>query len=301
MDNGKTRQTANNKKGLYTVLGQLPVGMAREIAGILNGASVTVFEIRLRAFGVSTVVTDLGNLPLCYRVTGRDIEKTVERLCRGSVYAYLDCIASGYLPLAHGVRVGIIGEAGYSEEKMVGISGASALSFRIPTAIPDLGGELYRAWQSCPNENLLLVAPPSGGKTTALRALARQIGSGRDANRVVVVDERCEFDPEDYANSSVDILRGYKRGAGTEIAVRTMSPEVLLVDEIASEADASALCAAFGVGIPIVATAHGTCREALMMREPLRRLLCDGCFTRLCRIERTGAEFKITPPEAIAV
>lgn len=288
-------------RGLYSVLGCLPDGMAREICGILRGARLSVREIRIRAFGVSSLVTDLGSFPLASRVDGEITKKITERLCRGSVYAFRECINSGYIPFSFGVRVGIVGEARYDGEEMVGISEISALSFRIPSAVCGFGAELYRHWQGLCGENLIIIAPPSGGKTTALRSLAGFLGTGRNSRRVVVIDERCEFNPRDYCGATVDILQGYKRGIGTEIAVRTMSPEVLLVDEIASAGDAEALRSAIGVGIPVVATAHGSSVGSLLARDYLASLVRDGCFSRACSIERRGGEFYITPPSELAV
>ncbi len=305
-NNKKTTKNGRDKgdmsgKRLYLAIGYLPDAMAREIDGILRGSRLEIREIRLRAVGACSVVTDRGSFPLSSRIELGGLEKIVERLCRGSIYAFRECINAGYIPLSLGVRVGIVGEARYDGERLVGVSGISALSFRIPTAACSFDEELYRSWLSLKGENLLILAPPSGGKTTALRALARFIGTGRGSRRVVVVDERCEFDPEDYRGCTVDILQGYRRGLGTEVAVRTMSPEVLLVDEIASAGDAAALRTAVGVGIPVVATAHGTDPASLLAREYLASLLRDGCFSRFCGIENRGGSFYVTPPSEIAV
>ncbi|MBR3680835.1 MAG: hypothetical protein IKL79_02380 [Clostridia bacterium] len=289
------------ENAVYSVLGYLPNAMEREIRGILRGARLSVREIRLRAFGVSSLVTDLGGFPLYSRVCAAELEKITEGLCRGSAYAYLECIKAGYIPLSRGVRVGIVGEARYKEGGLVGISAISSLCFRIPCAACDLCGELYGEWRELGEENLLILAPPSGGKTTALRSLARKIGTGRSAKRVVVIDERCEFDPEDYVGASVDILQGYRRGVGTEIAVRTMSPEVLLVDEITTAEDAEALRTALGVGIPVIATAHGTHPRSLLQREQLASLIRSGAFSLFCSIRRQGAGFLVSRLEKIAV
>ncbi len=289
------------KSVLSSVLNYLPGGISRELSGIIAGSHLSIREIRLRKDGVSGIVTNAGSFPLLSRVDGEAIEAVVNRLCRGSVYAFLDSINAGYIPLSHGVRVGIVGEAKYDAGRLVGVSGISALNFRIPTLIGDFCGELYREWLSTPMENLLILAPPCGGKTTALRSLAHCIGTGREAKKVVVVDERFEFDPSDYRGSTVDILQGYRRGLGTEVAVRTMSPEVILVDEIATPDDAQALRLAIGVGIPVIATAHGTDPKSLTAREHLTSLLRDGCFSRFCNIQRLDGGFSVSKAERIAI
>lgn len=283
------------------VLCYLPGGMAREIIGIISGSRFLIREIRLRRNGVCTVVTNAGSFPLFSRLDGEAIEGVVARLCRGSLYAFLDSISAGYISLSHGIRVGVVGVAKYDGDRLVGVSEISALNFRIPHTAPDICADLYRDWLFTDMENLLILAPPSGGKTTVLRSLARFIGSGRLAKRVVVVDERYEFDPCDYRDSTVDILQGYRRGLGTEVAVRTMSPEVILVDEIASVEDATALRMALGVGVRVIATAHGTTPTSLLAREHLASLLRDGCFSHFCNIKRVDGEFLLSSPERIAV
>ena len=289
-----------NDSALNYAVGYLPDRISRELCGVMRGSRLSVREIRLRSFGVCEVVTDGGSFPLLSRIDGYGMEKTVKRLCRGSPYAYIESIKSGYIPLSHGVRVGIVGEARYEGQRLVGISEISALNFRIPTALSNFAEGLYREWLAT-RGNLLILAPPSGGKTTALRSLARLIGTGRDARRVVVVDERCEFNPADYENSLVDILQGYRRGIGTEVAVRTMSPEVLLVDEISSTSDADALRSAVGVGVPIIATAHGTEPRSLLMRKPIAKLLYDGCFSHYSVIRAAGGGFVISPLSEIKI
>ena len=288
----------NSGGRLAAVIGWLPARLGREIVGIARGSRHGIREIRLRATGPSAVVTDAGNFPLFTRVTQAELEGVVDKMCRGSLYAHRTDMNDGYISVG-GIRVGVVGEARYDGGRQVGVSAVSSLSFRIPTGRCDFAAELYSVWKLL-GGGLLIVAPPSGGKTTALRALAGLIGSGRDGRRVVAVDERCEFDPAEYDTASVDILQGYRRGQGIEIAVRTMSPEVLMVDEIASVGDAAAVSLAMGVGVPVIATAHGTDTLSLTRRTFLRELLGDGFFTHVCPIRRCGGGFCLAPVESVA-
>ena len=287
-----------NREGrLATVIGWLPARLGREIESVVRGSRHTVREIRLRAAGLSSVVTDGGDFPLFTRLSVAELEGVVDKICRGSLYAYRADMNDGYISVG-GVRVGVVGEARHDTEGRIGVFSVASLSFRIPTGRCDFAGELYSRWLSL-GGNLLIVAPPSGGKTTALRALARLVGSGRDGRRVVVVDERCEFDPSEYRTASVDVLQGYRRGQGIEIAVRTMSPEALMVDEIASERDAEAVSLAMGVGIPVIATAHGVDLLSLTRRDFICNLLGEGLFTHACPIRRDGGGFYLAPVEAV--
>jgi stage III sporulation protein AA len=112
-----------------------------------------------------------------------------------------------------------------------------------------------------------------------------------------VVDERCEFDPEEYSHSHVDILRGYRRATGVDIAVRTMSAEVLIVDEISTAEDSSAMLSALGAGVDVIATTHAVSLESALKRECVRGLIKEGLFGRICVIERAGALFRFSVRE----
>ena len=117
---------------------------------------------------------------------------------------------------------------------------------------------------------LLIYSPPGVGKTTALRALALALGQQKPPLRVVVIDERLEFFPEEYRDGGVDILRGYRRDAALRIAYRSMNPEVILMDEIGGPEEAEGLSALLRGGAVTVATAHAKTREDLFMRGALR-------------------------------
>ena len=140
---------------------------------------------------------------------------------------------------------------------------------------------------------MLIFSPPGIGKTTALRSLVKRIGSGSDPLRVAVIDERCEFIKEELSGCEVDLLRGYGKRRGIEIAARTMSPEILVLDEIGDE-DCEAIAGVVGCGIPIVATAHGASVDELCSRESLHRLIKNGYFDVFVGISYTGGAYSLS-------
>ena len=191
--------------------------------------------------------------------------------------------------------MGIGGHAGYDGGRCVGVNDVSALVFRIPSATSEFAEELYLSWLRDGKGGMLIISPPGGGKTTTLRSLAGYVGTSRDGGvRTVIVDERCEIDRDDYLDSQVDILSGYKRHDGIEIAIRTMSPEVIMCDEIFSERDADALIGALGAGITVIATAHGSSKNDIMQRDGIRRLVELGMFDTLVTVTRESADFGYT-------
>lgn len=254
-------------------------------------------EIRLRAGGRSALVLSGENVPLCYTVTKDELSEILASLSGGSLYAYRDTIRKGYIPMEGGGRVGICGHARYDGDKCIGISEISSLAIRIPHSVR-LFAENIAGLFSQYGGGVLIYSPPSCGKTTALRSLAGLLGSGSAAMRVVVVDERCEFNFSDYSSAQVDILRGYRKGDGVEIALRTMAPEVIIIDEIGSERETEALLSTARCGVSLIASAHAASISDVLARPPLMSLVRCGIFRCFFKISR-GADgaFEVTREE----
>ena len=72
---------------------------------------------------------------------------------------------------------------------------------------------------------------PDSGKTTLLRGVARELAKQNRA--VAVIDERREIFPlEESAALPLDILSGIPKGQAVQMALRTLSPQVILLDEL---------------------------------------------------------------------
>lgn len=281
------------------VLEVLPAGVIDELAGLeasVKDWNSGLSEIRLRCYGECQAVAFGRNIPLRSGVSPEVLRETFKRVCGMAIYAHRDSIKDGYIPMEYGVRVGVVGTAKHDGGCVVGISSPHSLVFRLPSGRCDFGVELAKQWHLLGRKSMLIIAPPGGGKTTALRSLAKLLGTGRGALRVVAVDERCEFVLEEYRSSYVDVIRGYARSRGVEMALRTVSPEIILVDEIASPCDADALRVAAGVGVPVIATAHAEHITDLRSRNYLWDLVSgDGSvFEQIATIRRTGGAFSCT-------
>ena len=249
-----------------------------------------VSEIRLRIFGVCSVTVCGENVPLNVNLDAVQMKETLRRISGGALFVHKDDLCRGFITLAHGIRVGVIGRAKYEDSRILGVDEISALVFRIPSGECSFAKELYGEWLFH-GGGILICSSAGGGKTTAIRSLAGLIGSGEVPRRVVVVDERCEFDTGEYSGAHVDILRGYRRALGVDIAIRTMSAEILIVDEISSEDDATAMLSSLGAGVTVIATAHACSFSDAMKRAYIRRLVDGGLFEWLCVIERHGESY----------
>ena len=281
---------------LHGVFKHLPRAVSEELrrlAGSAEGFPSALSEIRLRAGAVCSLLLYGKNVPLLARVSKKELSEVLFSVCHGSLYAFRDTLRNGYVPLEAGVRVGVVGQARYEGEQLVGVSEITSIIFRLPSHTCDTADAIYRAYLETKPRGMMIYSLPGGGKTTALRELAARLGSGSDAKRVVVVDERCEFDLSSYEHATVDILRGYRRHEGIELATRTLNPEVILVDEVASAAEASAMLSVLRAGVTVVATAHGASLEELKKRRALSVFFENGVFDVFVGIFCTGGTYSI--------
>lgn len=134
--------------------------------------------------------------------------------------------------------------------------------------------------------NTLIVSPPGMGKTTLLRDIARQLSTdeaGRPGMRVCVVDERSEIaggygERRFDVGAKTDVLDGCPKAQGIVLALRSLSPQAILTDEVGRPEDAAALEDALNCGVGIVATAHGSGIRDILRRPVLRRMIGGGLF-----------------------
>jgi stage III sporulation protein AA len=245
-------------------------------------------ELRLSARGYAFVRKQGKNLSLPICMEKKELEDLVLDMCGGSFYAHTDSISLGFISLGEGLRVGLSGRAVTEGGKVMGIRDVESICIRIPHAVTtDVSEAVCLLKRFDFTRGLLVYAPPAGGKTTYLRNVALALSSGASPRRVVVVDSRDELSFSLGAPTlCIDILKGYPVGYGIEVATRTLGAEVIICDEIGSEADARAILAVQSGGVPLVASAHASDVQGLMGRQTilgLHRAGVFGAYLGLCR------------------
>ena len=252
-------------------------------------------EIRLRANRYASLTADGKNILLSYVLTSEEMERVLVSVCDGSLYAHRETINSGYITLEGGVRVGICGRARFEGGNILGVYDVSSMNIRIPHLIRNVGELICRLLRSRKG-GVLIYAPPGEGKTTLLSSVCSKMAGGDVPWRVCVIDTRGELSATLFDRRlCLDILSGYPRGIGIEIATRTMSPELITCDEIGDVREAEAIISAQNSGVPFIASAHADNVGSLLMRTAIARLHSARVFFAYVGIKRAGnGDFRYT-------
>lgn len=225
-------------------------------------------------------------------ITSAEIDSILNHICKCSVYAFEDELKEGYITVAGGHRVGLAGEVVVDGSgKIVTIKYVTFMNIRISHEILGAADTVMDfLFEDGSLKNSLIISPPGCGKTTMLRDVVRQLSKGnykRGAYKVGVVDERNEIGggfkgtPQNDLGPRTDVISCLSKKQAMMMLIRSMSPEVLALDEIGGEDDIEAIKYAIKCGVKIIATIHAGSKDELLKKPYMEEILCEGGFERL--------------------
>nr|WP_108025552.1 stage III sporulation protein AA [Melghirimyces profundicolus] len=247
----------------------------------------------------SGFVTPEGRLAVreeeAYHPDSEDCEKMLNLISNHSLYALEEELRRGYVTIEGGHRIGLTGRVVVESGKVKHIREVTGFNVRIARQVKGAARHLLpRIFQRGTLFNLLIVSPPQCGKTTLLRDLARIVssGEGMPARKVGVVDERSEIAgcvdgvPQHEMGPRTDVLDGCPKAEGMMMMIRSMSPDLLVVDEIGRKEDSEAVFEAVHAGVHLFTTAHGHSMEEICRRPGFSGLIREGVFSRYVLLSR---------------
>ena len=234
------------------------------------------------------------------QVQHADIQEILLLITEYSLYARDEELRRGYLALPGGHRAGFTGRTVLENNSVRLLRDISGINIRICREVKGAGEKLL-AHLYCGSEkrvhHTLLVSAPQAGKTTLLRDLARLLSNGdpvtgRPGLKVGIVDERSEIagcylgQPQLDIGQRSDVLDGCPKAEGMMMLVRSMSPQVVVTDELGRAEDMRAVEEVVNTGASILASAHGKSVTDLLKRPSLAWLIENRLFERVVLLSR---------------
>lgn len=229
-----------------------------------------------------------------YIVTREDIEQTFQIICKYSIHTFMDDITKGFITLRGGHRVGIVGKAIVESGQVKNIKHISSLNIRISREIIGCSDKILDHIISSNNQvnNTLIISPPQCGKTTLVRDIVRNLSNGNKkygfrGMKVALIDERNEIGgsylgvPQMDVGIRTDIIETCPKDIGIMMLLRSMSPNIIVTDEIGNEREVKALYTALNGGVSLITTVHGYSIEDIQGRKELSRLLDKELFKKV--------------------
>lgn len=219
-----------------------------------------------------------------------------------SIYAMDEEIKQGYITFSGGHRIGITGHATYETLR-------DSKDLRI-TSIVDIGGlniRIAHERKGCAKRivpylrkgegiyNTLIFAAPGVGKTTYLRDIIRILSEGDEEHsglKISVIDERSEIaacvdgKPQNDLGKRTDVLDACPKELGMKMVLRTMSPDVIAVDELGKENEFMLLEQMQCSGVKLLGSIHAGDMDEVLRNPMIRSAIKSGSIERLVELRK---------------
>lgn len=210
-------------------------------------------------------------------ITAGMMNELLERITKSSLYSVKDEISSGYITIEGGHRAGVAGTAVTENGEVEFIRNISAVNIRLANEVIGASERIMgKIAENGVIKNTLIISPPGAGKTTMLRDITRSLSYMGYA--VAVADERCEIAAMCGGKSSFDlgnmtaVTDNCPKDRAMIMLLRSMSPDVIITDEIGTCSDIEAVEKIMNSGVAVIASVHGRDTAQIMRRKDMSEL-----------------------------
>lgn len=225
-----------------------------------------------------------------------DMKGILSRMSQYSMYALEEEIRRGFFTIQGGHRIGVVGKTVCEQGKIRAMRNISGLNIRIAREQRGCAGKMISyIRQGEKIHNTLILSSPGVGKTTILRDCIRILSNGEAGilgKKIGVVDERSEIAAVYQGKSQndlgirTDVLDCCPKAEGMRILLRSMSPQIIAVDELGGKEDYQAVEEVLHCGCGIIGTMHVGSMEELKEKIYLSGWLEQGFFERFVFLEK---------------
>ena len=224
-----------------------------------------------------------GNLKEAIFPTKTMLEDIVFRASECSIYSVNEQIKRGYLVTEGGIRLGLGGDLIEEKGQIKTLTNFNSINIRIPHEIKNCSLSCFD-YLLLDNQilNTLVISPPGAGKTTFLRDFISQLSQRNYAFNVLVLDERGEIDlgNKGCIGNFADKISFASKKIGFENGIRSLSPNLIVTDELGREEDVEAVLTACNAGVSIMASVHSDSIESFMKKVLFEKIIKEKVFKR---------------------
>jgi len=297
-----TNEDGDMRLSAKDILVQYCGGRAREVFTKADGELLRdASEVRLRADKPLIIKKSGGEIFLgenggqaraerAFRPSMADIAASLDAISQYSLYAFEEELRHGFITLPGGNRVGVCGKAVTENGSIKTQKNISCLNIRLAREVKCCADQIIKIAGRL--GHTMIISPPGRGKTTLLRDLIRQQSDG--GRSVGVIDERSELaacylgEPQLDLGARTDVLDGGLKAEGIRLMLRSMSPEIIAVDELGGPEDFAAIEDVLCAGVTLICTAHGASVEDVRKKPILREIIGMGLFEMFVVLSATG-------------
>lgn len=223
-------------------------------------------------------------------VSQKEISQCLQYISEYSLYAYQEDIRQGFITIAGGHRVGLAGQVVLENGSIKGQKHITFLNIRVAHQLCGCADKMMDfIVKDGIVKHTLVISPPACGKTTLLRDFIRQLSYGYNGitKKIGIIDERSELAachegiPQNDVGPRTDVLDLATKAEGMLMMLRSMSPDIIAVDEIGGQADMDAVEYLMNCGCTVFATIHGKDLDQIMRIAKVCRLIGKLGFSRI--------------------
>jgi len=216
------------------------------------------------------------------------LDSVILKASNYSIYAVNEDIKKGFITLNGGIRLGVCGNVVTENGYVKTIKDFSSINLRFPHEVRNCSlNALNYILEDGQVLNTLLISAPGKGKTTFIRDICYQLGNKNYPLNLLILDERNEISSTNAGVASMnvgkfsDILLYSNKKMGFENGIRSMSPDVIVTDEVGNKEDIESLIYASNSGINIIASAHAKDINELKEKYLFNEVLNKKIFKRI--------------------